>query len=166
MATRTTGALALRPTGNAQGGYYFFSLSTGRILNRNRWTPLPMPAEVIDRVHTLAHCLNTNGLAFGNRDGTPLIDPDDDDEADDPYDPDDESAAPEDDHNLPLDDYNEVANADNVAGVYNSNLNLEHNNNLMKTILTTIMTDNLDDNLKHECNDNAPELNIGQQQPN
>jgi hypothetical protein len=36
MATRTTGANALRPTGNAQGGYYFYSLDTGRGLNRNR----------------------------------------------------------------------------------------------------------------------------------
>ena len=30
MTSRTTGALALRPTGNIQGGYYFFSLSSGR----------------------------------------------------------------------------------------------------------------------------------------
>jgi hypothetical protein len=28
MAPRTIGALAMRPTGNAQGNYYFFSLST------------------------------------------------------------------------------------------------------------------------------------------
>ena len=54
MATRTTGAIALRPTGNAQGGYYFMSLSTGKRLSRSRWTPLPMPQEVIDRVHALA----------------------------------------------------------------------------------------------------------------
>jgi hypothetical protein len=33
MAPRTIGALAMRPTGNAQGNYYFFSLSTGRIIN-------------------------------------------------------------------------------------------------------------------------------------
>jgi hypothetical protein len=29
MATCTTGAIALRPTRNEQGGYYFFSLTTG-----------------------------------------------------------------------------------------------------------------------------------------
>ena len=29
MATRTTGAIALRPTGNKQGGYYFYSLTSG-----------------------------------------------------------------------------------------------------------------------------------------
>ena len=28
MASRTVGAIALRPTGNEQGGYYFFSLNT------------------------------------------------------------------------------------------------------------------------------------------
>ena len=28
MATQTTGAIALRPTGNAQGGYFLYSLST------------------------------------------------------------------------------------------------------------------------------------------
>jgi hypothetical protein len=29
MDTHTVGAIALRPTGNAQGGYFFFSLTTG-----------------------------------------------------------------------------------------------------------------------------------------
>jgi hypothetical protein len=36
MTTRTTGAIALRPTCNTQGGYYFLSLSSGRRLTRNR----------------------------------------------------------------------------------------------------------------------------------
>ena len=34
MTPRTTGALALRTTGNAQGSYYFLSLITGRLINR------------------------------------------------------------------------------------------------------------------------------------
>ena len=51
---RTTGALALRPTGNDQGNYYFFSLTTGRKVNRVHATKLPMPSEVIERVHYLA----------------------------------------------------------------------------------------------------------------
>jgi hypothetical protein len=51
MGAQTTGAIALRPTGNAQGGYYFLSLLSGRRLTRNRWTDLPMPQEVINRVH-------------------------------------------------------------------------------------------------------------------
>ena len=54
MTPRTTGALAMQPTGNAQGGYWFYSLSTGQLLNRNHWTVLPMPAEVVQRVHQLA----------------------------------------------------------------------------------------------------------------
>jgi hypothetical protein len=54
MAPRTVGALALRPNGNAQGGHLFYSLASGKVLNRNHWTPLPMPQEVIDRVTLLA----------------------------------------------------------------------------------------------------------------
>jgi hypothetical protein len=65
MAPRTTGALAVRPTGNAQGNYYFFSLSTGRIINRAHATKLPMPDDVIERVHALAHRQKANpGLVF------------------------------------------------------------------------------------------------------
>ena len=33
-AMQKIGALALRPTGNAQGSFYFFSLSTGRVITR------------------------------------------------------------------------------------------------------------------------------------
>ena len=40
MSPRTVGALALRPSGNAQGSFYFMSLSTGRVLNRLQGTPL------------------------------------------------------------------------------------------------------------------------------
>jgi hypothetical protein len=34
MRARNTGAIALTPTGNAQGGYYFLSLTTDRKLSR------------------------------------------------------------------------------------------------------------------------------------
>jgi hypothetical protein len=54
MTTCTVGALALCPTGNQQGGHYFYSLMTGMRLHRTHWTELPMPAEVKDRVHALA----------------------------------------------------------------------------------------------------------------
>jgi len=54
MATRTTGAIALGPTGNTQGSHSFFSLTTGRRLNKSHKTKLPMPAEVIARVHEMA----------------------------------------------------------------------------------------------------------------
>lgn len=86
MASRTTGALALRPTGNAQGGYYFLSLTTGRVITRKSWTSLPMPQDVIDRVHVLARRQHAErGVAFADRDGIPLLFDDDDDDDDSTY---------------------------------------------------------------------------------
>jgi hypothetical protein len=52
--SRTTPAIALIPTGNAQGGYFFMSLKTGKRLSRRKWTELPTTQEVIDQVHALA----------------------------------------------------------------------------------------------------------------
>ena len=67
MMSRTVGALALRPTGNAQGGFYFLSLTTGRVLNRLRATALPMPDNVVDQVHRMARRQRANpGLLFGS----------------------------------------------------------------------------------------------------
>ena len=88
MAARTIGAIALRPTRNTQGGYFFFSLATGRVLNRGCWTSLPMPNKVIDRVHRMA-CQEhgNNGLLFEDRDHNPLVDPDDDGDDDSTYHP-------------------------------------------------------------------------------
>jgi hypothetical protein len=54
VRTRTTGAIALTPTGNAQGGYYFLSLTTGRRLSRQQWDELPMPDGVIAAVEAMA----------------------------------------------------------------------------------------------------------------
>ena len=51
---RTVGDLALRLTGNTQGGFKFYSLKTGEILTRNRCTPMPMPSEFMDRIKHLA----------------------------------------------------------------------------------------------------------------
>ena len=68
MNPRTVGALALRPTGNAQGSFYFMSISTRRVLNRLHATPLPMPDEVVDRIHRLTRQQRTNpGLVLGDR---------------------------------------------------------------------------------------------------
>jgi hypothetical protein len=87
MESRTIGAIALRPTGNAQGGYYFISLTSGWRLSRSRWTTLPMPQEVIDRVHVLARQSNANhDLTFAWRDGSAIADVHDDDDNSD-YDP-------------------------------------------------------------------------------
>ena len=79
MASRTTGAISLRPTGNNQGGYFFYSLSTGKRLNRNHWTDIPMPNEVIDRVNRMADEANADEeLTFEYRDVRPAgVDVDD-----------------------------------------------------------------------------------------
>jgi len=54
MAPRMIGALALCPTGNVQGGFYFYNLATGCIISHRCWTSLPMAIEVINVVHELA----------------------------------------------------------------------------------------------------------------
>jgi hypothetical protein len=98
MTTRTVRAIAMRPTGNEQGSYYLYSLATGRRLHRTRWTELPMPAEVTDRVHALARRARTNrGLTFTDSDGADLdvLFPDDSDNS--TYNPDDDNQSYESD---------------------------------------------------------------------
>ena len=74
MKPRTAGALALRPMNNAQGGWYFMSLASGRKLQRYTWTNLPLPKEAIDRIHTLARrCHALRVPIFYSRDGTSII---------------------------------------------------------------------------------------------
>ena len=129
MATQMIRAIALRPTGNTQGGYFFFSLTTGRVLNRGRWTSLPMPNEVINRIHRMARQEHgNNGLLFEDRNHNPLVDPyddgdddstyhpeeDDDDNDDDNDDGDDgDNANPQAIHNNPLDNHDEHADGAN-----------------------------------------------------
>ena len=43
LADRTVSAITLRPSGNLQGSFYYYSLVTGCRLHRRRCTPLPMP---------------------------------------------------------------------------------------------------------------------------
>jgi hypothetical protein len=51
---RTLGAIALNPTGNFQGDYFFMSLSTGRKISCHNWTPLPITDTAIGRVEAIA----------------------------------------------------------------------------------------------------------------
>ena len=84
MNPRTVGAIALRPVGNGQGSFYFMSITTGRVLNRLHATALPMPDEVIDKIHRMARQQKTNpGLVFADRNLNP--DDYDDDEDDETY---------------------------------------------------------------------------------
>ena len=48
---RTVDAIALRPTGNAQGGYFFMRLDTWKRVSRHTWTELPMSDETIDLIN-------------------------------------------------------------------------------------------------------------------
>jgi len=49
-ASQNTGAIALNPTGNARGDYFFMSLTTGHHLLRHQWTLIPMTDAVIAHV--------------------------------------------------------------------------------------------------------------------
>ena len=93
LLSRTVGAIALRPTGNQQGGYFFLSLHTGRIINHLHATKLPMPSEVIIRVDQSAKAQNMiPSLAFGNRNNWLIMqDIIDDDETENAYIPTDEA---------------------------------------------------------------------------
>ena len=104
---RTIGALALRPTGNVQGGYFFLSLTTGKVINHMCWTRIPMPKEVIDRVERMArqeHVGTT--LLFEDRDHNEIIDLDDTDNDDSAYEPNDQDDDDDDDDNDEDDDDN------------------------------------------------------------
>ena len=76
------GAIALRPVGNGQGSFYFLSVTTGRVLNRLHATALPMPDDVIDKLHRMARQQKSNpGLVFADCNLNPdEYDDDDDDE--------------------------------------------------------------------------------------
>ncbi len=53
MAACTQGAISLGPSGNIQGGHKFFSLTTGRVINRRSWNIIPMLNTVIMRINKL-----------------------------------------------------------------------------------------------------------------
>lgn len=114
-----------------------------------------MPAEVIDRVHVLAHCTvgaEAAGLAFTEWIGKPFLNPDNDDSStdetytlntsdstmDDDYDSDDddtdsEQADNNDDHptDIPIAGvYNHSTNNDPIAGMYNADENYDQHENL------------------------------------
>ena len=50
MASHTTPAICCGPTGNLQGSYFFFSLVTGLLIKHRKWSELPVPNAVIERV--------------------------------------------------------------------------------------------------------------------
>ena len=133
MTTRTVGAIALWPTGNAQGGHYFYSLSTGCVLNQNRWTIIPMPADVIDQVHVMACCnAQFRSLEFTNHHSIAIPDNDDNTDAnddDEDYDPvDDNDASDSDDDDSDSNGDNNSHAADNDVPVFDTGVNYDNNN--------------------------------------
>ena len=132
LLSRTVGAIALRPTGNQQGGYFFMSLHTGRIINRLHTTKLPMPAEVIIRVDQLAKAQSMiPSLAFGNRDNRLIMqDIMDDEETKDAYIPIDEA-----DSTLYYDQETSLTHMENT----DTSVNIEENNNVPHNDMPTDM---------------------------
>ena len=120
---RSLGAIALDPTGNAQGDYNFLSLATGAKISRHQWTELPITDTAIARVAALAieddqPLIQERGLVVEWRPDHPI----DDSEYDRTYNP--PTTAPADvfDNHLfdPIDDA-EAADlaADAAAHVFN-----------------------------------------------
>ena len=102
MNPRTVGALALRPVRSGQGSFYFLSMSTGRVLNRLHATALPMPDNIIDKIHRMARQQKNNpGLIFADRNLNPDEYDDDDDDDDDETYRDDDDDNPDDDNDEP-----------------------------------------------------------------
>ena len=104
MNLRTVGALALCPVGNGQGSFYFLSIATGRVLNRLHAMALPMPDDVIDKLHKMARQQKNNpGLVYADR-NLNLDEHDDDDDDDDRTYYDNDSDKDEDEEELSYDE--------------------------------------------------------------
>jgi hypothetical protein len=54
MVQQTQGVILLGPSGNAQGGHKFFTLTTGKVVTCWAWTELPASVAVIEKVALLA----------------------------------------------------------------------------------------------------------------
>ena len=141
---RTIGALALHPTGNVQGGYFFLSLTTGKVINRMCWTRIPMPKEVIDQVERMARQEHVGlTLLFEDRHHNEIIDLDDTDDDDSAYEPndnnendggddddDDNDEDDDDNNNILINQPNEGHNDPGILGGQNAQQdNNEENNN-------------------------------------
>jgi hypothetical protein len=79
LRARSMGAIALSPTGNAQGDYNFMSLATGHTISRHSYTALPMTDTAIARVEAIASheqqpLLQERGLVVEWRPDQPIDD--------------------------------------------------------------------------------------------
>jgi hypothetical protein len=118
MEPRTSGAIALRPSGNEQGGHYFLSLHTGKRILRNHWTVLPMPNDVVDAVHRLAAASKqAGGITFTDKDGNIITDDDDDEEIEEAMENDEPIPVPDDYHENIINDNREEIDEEAITGV-------------------------------------------------
>lgn len=70
MVSRATPAIVLGSTGNLQGTYKFFSLTTGAKIKRRQFTRYPMPDSVIAKVEQFARAgMAPGALDFADRSG-------------------------------------------------------------------------------------------------
>jgi hypothetical protein len=68
MASHMTPAICCGPTGNLQGSYFFISLVTGLLIKRCKWSELPVPDAVIERVAYFADKSGSSpGIVFSNQ---------------------------------------------------------------------------------------------------
>ena len=69
QAERTIACINLGPTGNIQGTHRFLNLETGRVIKRKTFKEMPMPDDVIERVHYwgLKDKQQANNFTFRNR---------------------------------------------------------------------------------------------------
>ena len=152
----TIGALALCPTGNIQGGYFFFCLTMGKVINRMGWTTIPMPKEVIDRVERMA-CQEHAGttLLFKDQDDNKIIDLDhDDDDDDSDYEPendDDNDDDDDDDNNIPINQPNEPYDDPGILREQHA----QEDNNEEDNNKNNVANDNNNNNSKENENDNT-----------
>ena len=73
MLVRTRGAIALGPSGNAQGGHKFYTLDTRSVVVRRQWVRLPMTEALIARIELLAQDQPSQPV-FTDRKGLPIGD--------------------------------------------------------------------------------------------
>ena len=67
------GVICLGPTGNAQGGHWFFSLMSGCHIVHHCWTALPMPQEVILCVSQIGRAQGMpSRITYANRQGNEI----------------------------------------------------------------------------------------------
>ena len=130
----TIGALALRRTGNIQGGYFFFSLTTGKVINQMCWTTIPMPKEVIHWVERMARQEHTGTTLLlkdrGHNEIINLDHEDDDDDSDyEPDNDDDDKNDDDDDNNVPINQPNEPYDDPGTLGEQHAQQDKNEENN-------------------------------------